>query len=150
MKNLLIFTLLVLGIFCGFIYYKTGVVPVNEWSEQLQRDGLAGTLKKISAGEFVAQAKKMASEATGGTFATPQAAKVQIYKWTDEKGVVHYDNQPVKNAQELTIDPNANILPMANDSTLGGDEKPVVDDSAQQAMENIEKMRAATEKRLGI
>src|SRR5687768_12967292 len=97
MKNLLIVALLALGLFCGYSYYKTGNIPMHDWSEQLQRDGFVGTLKKISSGQVVAQAKKMANEVED-SFTAPPAAPVQIYKWTDAKGVVHYDNQPVKGA----------------------------------------------------
>jgi hypothetical protein len=149
MKNLLIVVILVLGMFCGFIYYKTGNIPVRDWSEQLASDGVMGTLKKISSGQFVAQAKKMANEVTAEIVAAPTAASVQIYKWTDAKGVVHYDNQPVKGAQELSINPNANVMPMDAAPDIGINEKPPVDE-AKQAAENVQKMRAAMEARAGI
>ena len=149
MKNLLIVIVLGLGIFCGFIYYKTGNIPVHDWSEQLQHDGFVGTLKKISSGKFVAQAKKMANDVTGSNFATPSAAPVQIYKWTDANGVVHYDNQPVKGAAQISVHPDANVLPMTNTPNIGTTEKPPADD-AKQAMENIQKIRAAMERRAGI
>ena len=149
MKNLLIVTLLALGIFCGFIYYKTGNIPMRDWSEQLRSDGFMGTFKKISAGEFVAKAKKIANDVTGDSLVTSRTAPVQIYKWTDAKGVVHYDNQPVKGATELSINPNANVVPMEKAAEIVPSEQAPTDE-ARQMMENIEKMRAVKEARMGI
>ena len=149
MKNLLIIALLALGIFCGFIYYKTSNIHVRDWSEQLQRDGLVGTFKKISLGQFIAESKRMATEVTEDRLPTPRAGSVQIYKWTDAKGVVHYDNQPVKGAEELSINPNANVLPMEKAAKISPDEQ-APSDETKQMMENIEKMRAVKEARMGI
>ncbi|MES2673333.1 MAG: DUF4124 domain-containing protein [Pseudomonadota bacterium] len=149
MKNLIIILVLGLGIFFGFVFYKPGSVPVQAWSEQLQRDGVMGTFKKISAGEFVAQAKKIVNEVTEDSLISAHAAPVQIYKWTDAKGVVHYDNQPVKGATELSINPNVNVLPMEKAADVAPTEQ-APSDEAKQMLENIEKMRAAKEARMGI
>ncbi len=154
MKNLLIVILLALGIFFGFVYYKTGNIPVRDWSEQFQRDGLAGTVNKISTGQFVDQAKKIANDVIAtdvkqDTFAAPPAGSVQIYKWTDAKGVVHYDNQPVKGATELSINPDANVVPMEKATEVAPTEQAPTDE-AKLMMENIEKMRRAKEARMGI
>jgi hypothetical protein len=45
---------------------------------------------------------------------SPEAKNtVKISKWTDDKGVVHYENRLVAGAQTLEIDPNKNVLPPA-------------------------------------
>lgn len=38
---------------------------------------------------------------------------VKISKWTDDKGVVHYENRPVAGAKILEVDPDNNVLPPA-------------------------------------
>jgi hypothetical protein len=149
MKNLLLIIVLALGMLGGYIYYKTGKIPVRNWSEQLQHDGFIGTLKKISEGQFVANAKKIADDVTGGTLIESHPEKVQIYKWTDADGVVHYDNQPVKGAKELSINPNVNVMPMVDaPKPVTPDAAP--SDAAKEMMENIEKMNRAKEAKLGI
>ncbi|MES2824250.1 MAG: DUF4124 domain-containing protein [Pseudomonadota bacterium] len=154
MKNLLIITLLGLGLFCGFVFYKTGNVPVQEWSEQLQRDGVMGTFKKISAGQFVAQAKEIVKDVTGDSIITSPATPVQIYKWTDANGVVHYDNQPVKGATTLSINPNENVVPMEKAAAVAADPAPVEpilgDQQQKEMLENIEKIKRAREARAGL
>lgn len=149
MKNVLTISLLALGLFCGYIFYKTGSIPFHEWKEQMQHDGFMGTLKKISSGQFVAKAKLIINDVTGDSFIATDAAPVQIYKWTDAKGVVHYDNQSVKGAVELSINPNANVIPMEKAADIIPAEQ-APSDEAKQMMENIEKMRAAKEARMGI
>jgi hypothetical protein len=45
---------------------------------------------------------------------SPEAKNtVKISKWTDDKGVVHYENRPVAGAQTLEVDPDKNVLPPA-------------------------------------
>ena len=149
MKNLFIIIFLALGLFCGFVFYKTGNIPLHTWSEQLQRDGFMGTFKKISAGQFVAKAKQIVNDVTEDSFVSPHAAPVQIYKWTDAKGVVHYDNQPVKGAAEISINPNANVVPMEKAADVAPAEQ-APGNEANEIIENIEKMRAARERKLGI
>lgn len=149
MKNLFVIIVLGVGLFFGFVFYKTGSVPVQEWSEQLQRDGVAGTFKKISAGQFVAQTKQIVKDVTGDSIVISPATPVQIYKWTDANGVVHYDNQPVKGATELSINPNANVVPMEKAADVAPAEQ-APSDETKLMMENIEKMRAAKEARMGI
>lgn len=149
MKNLFVIIVLGVGLFFGFVFYKTGSVPVREWSEQLQRDGVAGTFKKISAGQFVAQAKEIVKDVTGDSIVISPATPVQIYKWTDANGVVHYDNQPVKGATELSINPNANVVPMEKAADVAPAED-APSNETKQMMENVEKMRAAKEARMGI
>jgi hypothetical protein len=131
MKNLFWVVCLAASLLCGFVYYKTGRVPVREWSEHFITPFTAS---------FTAPS-------------TTESTAVKIYKWTDANGVVHYDNQvgnqPVKNAQTLNIDPNKNVLPMEKMQGVSPTEKPPVDD-AKQAVENIEKMRRAMEKKAGI
>lgn len=45
---------------------------------------------------------------------SPEAKNtVKISKWTDDKGVVHYENRPVAGAKILEVDPDSNVLPPA-------------------------------------
>ena len=45
---------------------------------------------------------------------SPEAKNiVKISKWTDDKGVVHYENRPVAGAKVLEVDPDSNVLPPA-------------------------------------
>jgi hypothetical protein len=45
---------------------------------------------------------------------SPEAKNtVKISKWTDDKGVVHYENRPVAGAKIVEVDPDKNVLPPA-------------------------------------
>ena len=107
--KLFVAVLLVLGIFNYLSYSKTGNIPLLEWSKKFTQDGAANFTQQV-AEKLVVDAKKMTSEMLGDKIKS--TAPVQIYKWTDAKGIVHYDNKPVKGATELTIDVNANMLSM--------------------------------------
>ena len=149
MKKLFIFMLLAVGAFSGFIYYKTDSVTLRDVREQLTQDGVQETLKKLTSGQLLKETKNIVNDAVEDSLASPNKAPVQIYKWTDAKGVVHYDSKPSKGASTLSIDPNANVLPMAKAPEIGTTEKPPVDEQ-KQMMENIEKMRAAKEAQMGF
>jgi hypothetical protein len=42
-----------------------------------------------------------------------ETATVKVSKWTDAKGVVHYENRPVDGAKTIEVDANTNVLPPA-------------------------------------
>ncbi len=42
-----------------------------------------------------------------------EVARVKVSKWTDAKGVVHYENRPVDGAKTIEVDVNNNVLPPA-------------------------------------
>lgn len=69
-------------------YQKTGTLPAREWWAHAQ-----------------SAVKNVNGEAAPAT--------VKISKWTDAKGVVHYDNRPVEGAKTIEVDPNKNVLPPA-------------------------------------
>lgn len=98
MKGFL-FGVLVLGcvVFAGANYlgYKnTGAWPVNEWIAQAK-----------------SALKNSVNKATGEEASTK--ATVKISKWTDAKGVVHYENRPVNGADTIEVDPNDNVVSLA-------------------------------------
>jgi len=55
----------------------------------------------------------------------------------------------VKGAKTISINPNANVLPMADAPKISAPEKPAVDE-AKQAAENVEKIRAGKEANAGL
>lgn len=149
MKKLLLVVVFGISVFGGVIYYQSGINPWHDGREQLTQDGLKGTLNKISSAQIVVRTKQFINEIVGNGFTAPAAKTVQVYKWTDAKGVVHYDNQPVKGAKIVDIDPDNNVLSMTKAPDVGTTDKPRKDE-ATQATENVEKMRAAIEARAGI
>lgn len=149
MKNLLFVVLLSLAVFNGFSYYKTGKIPVRDWGEQVARDGLVTTLKSFSFSKTVNKAKQHINEVTDAEASAPGPQKIQIYKWTDAQGVVHYDNKLVPGAAAITIDPNVNVLPMEDAPEIAPAEKPAVNQQ-QEMQENMEKIRRGMEARSGI
>jgi hypothetical protein len=88
---------LVCAVFAGANYlgYKnTGTLPVNEWIAQAK-----------------SALKNSVNWATGEEASTK--ATVKISKWTDAKGVIHYENRPVNGADTIEVDPNDNVLSLA-------------------------------------
>ena len=88
--RLVILGLVVVGGFNYLSYQKTGVIPAQAWVENAQK----------------AFTKLHAQNAT-----SDEARTVKISKWTDTKGVVHYENRPVEGAKTLEVDPDKNVLP---------------------------------------
>ena len=151
MKKLLWIALLVLIGFNGFVYYTSGQIPVRDWSEQVARDGLVTTLKSFSFSRTFNQTKQALGNLVGDQMPAAASEKVQIYKWTDAKGVVHYHNKRVPGAVTITIDPNTNVLPMADAPKIAPVEKPALkQEQDQELQENREKIRRGMEARSGI
>lgn len=63
---------------------------------------------------------------------------VKVSKWTDAKGVIHYENRPVDGAKTMEVDPNVNVLPSAPAVKLpdAKDEKPKSMNEEVQALQN--------------
>jgi hypothetical protein len=143
--------MLALGLSNYFIYLKTGKVPLGEWPQKVS-SLISG--KHFDARDLASDAKKMASKVTGDKLALGDSG-VKVYKWTDAKGVVHYDSQPAQGAKVLTIDTDTNIL-SAEDLPKKVEEKPdgeekSKDKSVAESLENldektpIEKARAVSD-----
>lgn len=77
-------------------YQKTGSLPIQQWLTHIQ-SSIIPTLKN--------SVKSVTGDEAPST--------VKISKWTDAKGVVHYENRPVEGAKTLEVDPNKNVLPPA-------------------------------------
>lgn len=124
MKGFL-FGVLVLGcaVFAGANYlgYKnTGAWPVNEWIAQAK-----------------SALKNSVNKTTGEEISTK--ATVKISKWTDAKGVVHYENRPVNGADTIEVDPNDNVLSLAPVAEVSSSEEA----KPKTMNEEMEALRAA-------
>ena len=68
-----------------------------------------------------------------GLLVMPLAAAYEVYKWTDDDGVVHYSDQPVPGAQRIELaDPNTSEpLVRQPDEVLqsGGEQEPAEDEA---------------------
>lgn len=149
MKNLLFLVLLSIAVFNGFAFYKTGNLPLRTWGEQVASDGLEASLKHFSLKDMFNKTKQDISEITGTEAPASGPQKLQISKWTDAQGVVHYDNKPVPGAATISINPNANVLPMEDAPAAAPAEKPE-GNLNQEVQENRERMRREMEARMGI
>lgn len=65
-----------------YIYQKTGSIPARTW---------------------LANAQKILIKA--------QPETVKVSKWTDDKGIVHYENRLIEGAKTIEVDPSTNVLP---------------------------------------
>lgn len=149
MKNLLFVVLMSIAAYNGFAYYKTGSLPLRIWGEQVAHNGLLATLKNFSFSRFFDQTKRSVEEVTGVDVPAPPPEKIQIYKWTDAQGVVHYDNKPVQGAATISINPNKNVLPMEDAPAVEPVDKSPADLN-QDIQEARERMRREAEARAGI
>ena len=69
--------------------------------------------------------------------------KVKISKWTDEKGVVHYENRPVNGAKTIEVDPNDNIMPSTPAATI-----PEAESKPKTMNEEMEELREAKRRQM--
>lgn len=83
----LIFAVLVVTNY--IVYQQSGNIPAREWLASAKR-----TLNKIIS-------DNSSSEPT----------TVTVSKWTDAKGVVHYENRPVDGAKTIDVNTSVNVLP---------------------------------------
>lgn len=96
--KLLAFGFIVLVAFNGMAYQKSGTVPARAWLASLQSS-------------IMSVGKKASSQFTRGESSAELANVIAVSKWTDAKGVVHYENRFVAAAQVLKINPDVNVLP---------------------------------------
>lgn len=92
----IIFKLVILGfvllIVMSYVYYQqTAHIPTRDWLVSAETR-LNKLIHKDSSAE---------------------STTVKVSKWTDAKGVVHYENRPVDGAKTIEVDPNTNVLPPA-------------------------------------
>jgi Domain of unknown function (DUF4124) len=133
--------MLALGLSNYFIYLKTGKVPLGDWPTKVS-NFIAN--KQIDVKDLASDAKKMANKATGDTLAIGDDG-VKVYKWTDAKGVVHYDSKPVEGAKVLTIDTDTNVLTsddlpkkIEKESGSKDNEKSVDEKSVEESLKNLD------------
>ena len=82
-----------------------------------------------------------------GLFFTSQL-DAEIYKWVDEKGVIHYSDQPNKpNAEKFILRHNTTTTPRAIKTDEGTDEQKKTETTTAEPTEPVEKKRPAAEKR---
>jgi len=62
---------------------------------------------------------------------------VKISKWTDDKGVVHYENRPVEGAKTLEVNPDDNVLPSTPIVNLAESEAEAKPKTMNQEMEAL-------------
>jgi hypothetical protein len=131
--KLLVFVVLLIVIASTFFYLKNNRIPS-------ERDVL-GLLDSLGvANEWKEGLHKITSSSS---------ASVAVYKWTDAKGVVHYENKVVSGAEVLQVNPDENFLPPAPAMP----EAPKPEDNRteeEKMMKNVEKIRAGIETRAGL
>lgn len=80
-------------------YQKSGVIPAHTWFVKIQ--------------SLVIPAMKNTANKLGAEQSSESNNRVKVSKWTDAKGVVHYENRPVEGAQTFEVDPDENFLPQS-------------------------------------
>lgn len=111
-------------------YQQSGIVPARDWLVKVQSvvaPAVRNTVNKLTNAE---------SSATNDT--------VKVSKWTDAKGIVHYENRPVDGAQTLEVDPDTNVLPPMPIVELpkSGEAKPAAKTTDQETHATQEAKRA--------
>lgn len=136
------------GIANYLIYLNTGNMPVVDWKNKFSHMDIAGQLKSFSPKNVLSDAKQSIKKLMPTSMSSTNDAPIKIYKWKDNKGVIHYENRPVDGAQEMLVDVNSNIL---KQESGGIDAKPADNSDEHVNEENIdeqpaiEKTRAASE-----
>ncbi|WP_221628264.1 DUF4124 domain-containing protein [Teredinibacter franksiae] len=104
---------LMLGISNYMFYIMTGKSPFFDGSTSLSAPSLSDFTPSLPVGKDTA------------------------YKWTDEKGVVHYSSEPppdvTQQVKKLEVDPNTNLV-------QGLEAKPVVPEANEQPVANTAPM----------
>ena len=136
------------GIANYLIYLKTGNMPLVDWKNKIAGLDVSNRLKSFSPKDVLPDAKQSIEKLMPDSLSSSSEAPVKIYKWKDNKGVVHYENRPVDGAQEMLVDVNSNILKQEGQTITA---KPAatpdehVDDDNVDEQSPIEKARAASE-----
>ena len=94
---------------------------------------IAGQLKSFSPKNVLPDAKQSIEKLMPESMSSTSEAPVKIYKWKDNKGVIHYENRPVDGAQEMLVDVNSNILKQES----GGIDARPADNSDEHAHDKI-------------
>lgn len=123
------------------IYLKYGKIPLSDWSRSIQQNGIS-----VATNELIAVYKSYIEQNMGGHIRT-ERKQVQIYKWTDKQGVIHYENHSVPGAQSLTVDPDNNVVNLPPVATLpaGEEAKPKAKTMDEETQQILEKKRAYME-----
>lgn len=79
---------------------------------------------------------------------TQAKESVKISKWTDEKGVVHYENRPVDGAKTIDVDPNANVLSLEPVAEMPKPEDENKPKTYQEEVQALQKAKDAHMERL--
>jgi len=68
---------------------------------------------------------------------------VKVSKWTDEHGVVHYENRPVEGAKTLEVDPDNNVMPTTPVAKL-----PEAESKPKTMNEEMQELREAKQRQM--
>lgn len=99
----LLFVCLFAGIANYVIYLQTGHMPARAWWGKLQSGNWRAGLEQLE------NAASVSLPASGKL--TSSNTKVEVYKWTDADGVVHYGEKPgAEGATTLTVSTRGNSM----------------------------------------
>ena len=141
-------TFLAIGIANYLIYLKTGNMPIIEWKNKFSQMHFASELKKFSTKNVLPDAKQSIEKLMPESMSSTSEAPVKIYKWKDNKGVIHYENRPVNGAHEMSVDVNSNILKhesLPTDTKPASNQNDVNSQIDSTELSPVEKARAASE-----
>jgi hypothetical protein len=124
MKSVLRVAVLVVVIFVAMNYlgYQSVHIPWQSWLANL----------KTKTSDLV---PKTESSQSGNT--------IKVSKWTDENGVVHYENRPVDGAKTIEVNPDDNVLPSAPVAKL-----PEAESKPKTMNEEMEELRQAKQRQM--
>lgn len=143
----LIVVALVAGIFNYVMYLHTGKAPFAQWdmSELSLPDVSAITVPSVSLPSILPSIKT--PDIALPSLTNIGGDTVTVYKWVDVNGITHYTEtkpldaeQPLKNIEVITVDPNTNIVEADSTRTAPVNE-PV---PSPQRTPNIQAAPAAT------
>lgn len=139
--TLVVLVLLAVVAINGAVYFKYGKAPFDDWMQSSQQDGFMA-----ATNELIPVYKDLFDRTVNGK--SHEAKKpVKIYKWTDNQGVIHYENRAVTGAQTLDVDPDNNVVSLPPVATLpaGEEAKPKAKTMEEETQEILDKKRAYME-----
>ncbi|RYY76385.1 MAG: DUF4124 domain-containing protein [Gammaproteobacteria bacterium] len=93
--------------------------------------------------KWVADLKTVTADIVPKNESSEAKNTVKVSKWTDENGVVHYENRPVDGAKTIEVDPDNNILPSAPVAKL-----PEAESKPKTMNEEMEELRQAKQRQM--
>jgi hypothetical protein len=92
---------------------------------------------------WVANLKSSTGDLVPKTESSQPKNTVKVSKWTDEHGVVHYENRPVEGAKTLEVDPDNNIMP-----TTPVAKSPEAESTPKTMNEEMQELREAKQRQM--